>query len=72
MKMEALVNGYAEGIALDAHGFAHRGQRARTCSSVYKGELYTPPLAASILVGITRDTVITLARELGIDGARGS
>ncbi len=65
MKMEALVDGYAEAIALDIHGFVSEGS-GQNLFAVIRGELVTPSLASSILAGITRDSVMTLARELGI------
>src|SRR5439155_11417615 len=64
IKMEALVDGYAEGIALDTHGFVSEGS-GQNVFAVIRGELVTPLLANSILAGITRDSVITLAHELG-------
>lgn len=64
MKMEALVDGYAEAVALDPNGLVSEGS-GQNVFAVVKGELYTPPLANSILAGITRNTVITLAREMG-------
>jgi branched-chain amino acid aminotransferase len=64
MKMEALVDGYAEAIALDVHGFVSEGS-GQNVFAVIKGELVTPPLTSSILAGITRDSVIVLAREMG-------
>jgi len=64
MKMEALVDGYAEAVALDAQGFVSEGS-GQNLFAVLKGELVTPPLSSSVLAGITRDTVMTLARELG-------
>ncbi len=65
MKMEALVDGYAEAIALDVHGFVSEGS-GQNLFAVIKGELVTPTLASSILAGITRDSVMTLAGELGL------
>ena len=65
IKMEALVDGYSEGIALDTQGFVSEGS-GQNLFAVIKGELITPPLTSSILAGITRDTVLTLARDLGI------
>jgi branched-chain amino acid aminotransferase len=56
--------GYAEGIALDSFGFVSEGS-GQNIFIVRNGELYTPPMAAAILPGITRHSVITLARELG-------
>jgi branched-chain amino acid aminotransferase len=64
IKMEAIVDGYAEGIALDSFGFVSEGS-GQNIFIVRNGALYTPPMAAAILPGITRDSVITLARELG-------
>ncbi|HEY2291172.1 MAG TPA: branched-chain amino acid transaminase [Thermoanaerobaculia bacterium] len=65
IKIEAVTNGYAEGIALDARGFISEGS-GENLFMVQDGVLLTPPLAASVLQGITRDTVIKLARDLGI------
>src|SRR5438876_1393111 len=64
MKMEALVDGYSEAIALDVHGYVSEGS-GQNLFAVMKGELVTPPLHNSILAGITRNSVITLARDLG-------
>jgi branched-chain amino acid aminotransferase len=64
IKMEALANGYSEAIALDVFGNVSEGS-GQNVFIVRDGTLYTPPLGASILGGITRDTVITLARDLG-------
>jgi len=65
VKMEAIVNGYAEGICLDTYGNISEGS-GENVFIVQDNELITPPSASSILPGITRDTVITLAEELGI------
>jgi branched-chain amino acid aminotransferase len=65
IKMEALANGYAEGIALDTAGHVSEGS-GENVFVVRDGEIRTPPLGASALAGITRDTVLTLARELAI------
>jgi branched-chain amino acid aminotransferase len=62
--MEALVNGYTEGIALDSAGRLSEGS-GENLFLVYRGRILTPPLAGTILPGITRDTVITLARDAG-------
>ncbi len=64
IKMEALADGYAEGIALDVFGNVSEGS-GQNLFIVRDGALFTPPMSASILGGITRDTVITLARALG-------
>jgi branched-chain amino acid aminotransferase len=65
IKMEALANGYVEGIALDARGFVSEGS-GENIFLVQDGALITPPVASSILTGITRDTVIKIAHDLGI------
>jgi len=66
IKMEALTYGFVEGIALDVYGFLSEGS-GENLFVVRKGVIYTPPLHATILPGITRDTIITLARELGYE-----
>jgi branched-chain amino acid aminotransferase len=65
IKMEALANGYVEGIALDTAGFVSEGS-GENVFIVNNGVLYTPPLSSSILAGITRDTVMKLAIDLGL------
>jgi branched-chain amino acid aminotransferase len=65
IKMEAYLEGYAEGIALDSEGYLSEGS-GENLFVVRKGTLLTPPLVSSVLPGITRDTVITLAKRLGI------
>jgi len=65
IRMEADRNGYAEGIALDAGGTISEGS-GENIFVVRDGKIHTPPLSSSVLPGITRDTVLTLARELGI------
>jgi branched-chain amino acid aminotransferase len=64
IKMEAITNGFVEGIALDATGRISEGS-GENIFLVYGGKILTPPLAGSILHGITRETVITLARDAG-------
>src|SRR5262245_11668745 len=64
IKMEAIGDGYSEGIALDVFGNVSEGS-GQNIFLVRDGVVFTPPMAASILCGITRDSVITLARELG-------
>lgn len=64
--MEAVDNGYAEGIALDVHGYLSEGS-GENLFIVRDGVIYTPPMAASILGGITRMVVMTLCRDLGIE-----
>ncbi len=65
IKMEAVRHGYSEGIALDPGGYVSEASAANLFV-VRDGALYTPPLASSILPGITRDSVLVLAREMGI------
>jgi branched-chain amino acid aminotransferase len=65
IKMEAIVNGYVEGIALDVNGFVSEASGANIFL-VRQGKLLTPPLGNSILPGITRDAVLTLAEDIGI------
>ncbi|HEX9943833.1 MAG TPA: branched-chain amino acid transaminase [Thermoanaerobaculia bacterium] len=65
IKMEAISNGYVEGIGLDARGFVSEGS-GENVFLVQDGTLITPPVASSILSGITRDTVLQIARDLGI------
>ena len=64
IKMEAITNGYTEGIALDNSGRISEGS-GENIFLAYGGRLLTPPLAGTILPGITRDTVMTLARDAG-------
>jgi branched-chain amino acid aminotransferase len=64
-KREAKLGGYDEAILLDASGYVSEGS-GENIFVVRKGVLYTPDLSCSILEGITRDTIITLARELGL------
>jgi branched-chain amino acid aminotransferase len=64
IKMEAITEGYSEGIALDTFGYLSEGS-GQNLFVVREGVIYTPPLTASILPGITRNSVITLARDMG-------
>lgn len=65
IKMEALLNGYSEGIALDDRGYVSEGS-GENIFIVTNGIVITPPLSSSILPGITRDSVIQICTELGI------
>ncbi|MGO9346221.1 MAG: branched-chain amino acid transaminase [Terriglobales bacterium] len=65
IKMEAIVNGYAEGIALDVNGYVSEGS-GENLFVVRNGVLQTAPLGNSVLPGITRDSVLQIARDLGI------
>lgn len=64
IKMEAITEGYSEGIGLDTFGYLSEGS-GQNLFIVRDSVLYTPPLTAAILPGITRDSVLTLARDLG-------
>jgi len=66
IKMEAIRKGYVEGIALDPAGHVSEGS-GENIFVVYRGDLITPPFAACVLPGITRDTIITLARDMGLN-----
>ncbi len=66
IKMEAIVEGYSEGIALDSFGQVSEGS-GENVFLVRDGVVYTPPLAAAILPGITRDSVLAIARDLGYE-----
>lgn len=65
IKMEAIVNGFSEGIALDVNGFVSEGS-GENVFIVHRGKLVTAPLGNSVLPGITRDSVLQLAADLGI------
>lgn len=65
IKMEALSEGYSEGIALDPEGHVSEGS-GQNIFVVRDGVVYTPPLSASVLPGITRDSIMTIGRELGL------
>jgi branched-chain amino acid aminotransferase len=65
VKMEAIKYGFEEGIALDVFGFVSEGS-GENIFVVKDGVLYTPPLGATILPGITRDAVIRIAEDEGM------
>ena len=65
IKMEAVADGYSEGVALDVTGQLSEGS-GQNIFLVRNGSLITPPLASSALEGITRDTIITLAKDMGL------
>ena len=65
IKMEALLNGFAEGIALDDRGYVSEGS-GENIFLVSGDTVTTPPLSSSILPGITRDSAIQICHELGI------
>lgn len=66
IKMEAITNGYAEAIALDTHGMVSEASGANIFL-VRDGVINTPPVASSILTGITRAEAMTIAGELGYE-----
>jgi branched-chain amino acid aminotransferase len=66
IKMEAILGGFSEGIALDDRGYVSEGS-GENIFLVNNGKLITPPLGASILPGITRDSVLQIAREMGVE-----
>src|SRR5271167_55256 len=65
IRMEAEINGYSEGIALDVNGYLSEGS-GENLFIVRGGTLYTTPLANSVLSGITRASVLTIAKALDI------
>jgi branched-chain amino acid aminotransferase len=64
IKMEAITDDYSEGIALDVFGNISEGS-GQNIFIVRDGAIYTPQLGSSILGGITRDSIMTIARDLG-------
>ena len=66
IRQEAQIDGYAEGIALDVQGYVSEGS-GENIFVVRDGRILTPPLGASVLAGITRDTIIRLSRDLGYE-----
>lgn len=65
IKMEAIINGYVEGIALDVNGYVSEGS-GENLFIVRNGAIQTAPLGNSVLPGITRDSVLRIARDLNI------
>jgi len=66
INLEAKADGYIEGISLDATGMVSEGS-GENIFVIRDGKIYTPPLSSSILPGITRNCVITLARDFGYE-----
>ncbi|MBS1812718.1 MAG: branched-chain amino acid transaminase [Acidobacteria bacterium] len=66
IKMDAIKNGYSEGIALDGNGNVSEGS-GENIFIIKDGVLYTPPLSSAVLPGITRDSVMQLAKNLGYE-----
>lgn len=65
IRMEAVVNGYVEGIALDNQGYVAEGS-GENIFVAYGDRLWTAPLSNSVLPGITRQTILAFCREMGI------
>jgi branched-chain amino acid aminotransferase len=65
LKMEALANGFGEAIALGPGGMISEGS-GQNVFIVHHGTLYTPPVDGTLLIGITRASILTLARDAGI------
>lgn len=63
IKMEAILDGYDEGVALDVTGYVSEGS-GENIFIVRGNKIYTPPLGASVLPGITRNSIITLIKDL--------
>ncbi len=66
IKMDAIMNGYSEGIALDGQGNVSEGS-GENIFIIKDGVVYTPPLSSAVLPGITRDSVMHLAKNLGYE-----
>jgi branched-chain amino acid aminotransferase len=66
VKMEALRNGFAEGIALTTNGLISEGS-GQNLFLVYRGVLYTPTINGTLLHGVTRFSILTLARDMGFE-----
>ena len=66
IKMDAITNGYSEGIALDGQGNVSEGS-GENIFIIKDGVVYTPPLSSAVLPGITRDSVMQLAKLLGYE-----
>ena len=71
IKVEAVKGGFAEGIALDDQGYVSEGS-GENVFLVHEGQLLTPAVSSSILPGITRNSILRLAEEMGIPTRRES
>jgi len=71
IKMEAVLAGYAEGVALDSYGNVSEGS-GENIFLVRDKKLYTPPIIAAILPGITRVSVMQIAQDLGYEVVEGA
>lgn len=65
-KMESIINGYDEGIMLDYQGMVSEGS-GENIFVVLDGVLHTPPMSSSLLKGLTRDAIITIANDMGFE-----
>jgi branched-chain amino acid aminotransferase len=65
-KMESITNGYDEGIMLDYQGMVSEGS-GENIFVILDGVIYTPPISSSLLSGLTRDAIITLAGEMDLE-----
>ena len=65
-KMESIINGYDEGIMLDYQGMVSEGS-GENIFVVLDGVLHTPPMSSSLLKGLTRDAIITIADDMGLE-----
>jgi branched-chain amino acid aminotransferase len=66
IKMEAMLDGYAEGIALTDSGTVSEGS-GENLFLIKKGKIFTPPFSSAVLPGITRDSVIQIIKDIGIE-----
>ena len=66
IKMQAMLDGYADAVALDESGLLSEGS-GQNLFLVRDGVIFTPSLGSSVLQGITRDTVLVLAKDLGFE-----
>ena len=65
-KVESVMNGYDEAIMLDYQGLVGEGS-GENVFVVKDGIIYTPPISSSLLGGITRDSIIQMARDMGLE-----
>ncbi|MFZ2492012.1 MAG: branched-chain amino acid transaminase [Thermoanaerobaculia bacterium] len=70
IRQQAAIDGYAEGIALDVNGYVSEGS-GENIFVIRDGRIMTPPLGGSVLAGITRDSIMRIAKDFGIDVIEG-
>lgn len=68
IRQDAAIDGYSEGIALDVNGYVSEGS-GENVFVIRDGKIMTPPMGASILAGITRASIVRIARDLGFEVA---